>query len=234
MAICHGTAQSRYLICISQEGSAEEFLHDNCGLDKYAVDSLLATATAWRTTPGGRCLIDRRRRSRVQRNLPVLYQHLVDNCNVPGLPFLLLHLIAFEVFMGCQRRKMCCRMVVFGVFIDSMLNTLAPRLSSMETAQTSIGLQLATYSKSRDAHTTCVLYHETIISLTSLSLGSIVAAGKEVGRLFHSAPALLLLKPTAHDRWENRCIELAAFRHKHGHCYVPMVRMRSGCYCNSV
>jgi hypothetical protein len=40
-------------------------------------------AVAWRVTPGGRSLIDRRRRSRVERNVRLVVEHLELECKVP-------------------------------------------------------------------------------------------------------------------------------------------------------
>lgn len=40
-------------------------------------------AVAWRVTPGGRSLIDRRRRSRVERNVRLVVEHLELECGVP-------------------------------------------------------------------------------------------------------------------------------------------------------
>lgn len=40
-------------------------------------------AVAWRVTPGGRTLIDRRRRSRVERNVRLVVEHLELECGVP-------------------------------------------------------------------------------------------------------------------------------------------------------
>jgi hypothetical protein len=42
-----------------------------------------AQAVAWRVTPGGRSLIDRRRRSRVERNVRLVVEHLELECGVP-------------------------------------------------------------------------------------------------------------------------------------------------------
>ena len=51
------------------------------------------------------------------------------------------------------------------------------------------------------------------------------AAGKDgVGKVFQLAPAIMRCKPTIHDRWERRIVELAAFLHRHGHCNVPEVQ----------
>lgn len=70
-----------------QAGSAELYLRDTCGIPQDAVDAVMTKAVAWRITRGGRPLIDRRRRSRVERNLPQVADYL-QRCGVPaGLPF---------------------------------------------------------------------------------------------------------------------------------------------------
>jgi len=47
------------------------------------VDKVVAAVSAWRVTPGGRPLIDRRRRSRAQRNGRGVIDHLNKVCGVP-------------------------------------------------------------------------------------------------------------------------------------------------------
>eukprot|EP00884_Botryococcus_braunii_P002347 jgi/Botrbrau1/12112/Bobra.0186s0031.2 len=63
-------------------GSAELYLRDRCGIPQDKVDAVMTKAVAWRITPGGRPLIDRRRRSRVERNLPLVAEYLQD-CGLP-------------------------------------------------------------------------------------------------------------------------------------------------------
>ena len=68
-----------------QEGSAELFLRDVCGIPEERVDAVLTAAVAWRYTAAGRPLIDRRRRSRVERNAVICAEYLVDACGIaPG------------------------------------------------------------------------------------------------------------------------------------------------------
>lgn len=66
-----------------QAGSAELYLRDVCGIPEHLVDAVLITAVAWRVTPGGRPLIDRRRRCRCERNMPLVARYLQDYCGVP-------------------------------------------------------------------------------------------------------------------------------------------------------
>jgi len=66
-----------------QDGSPEWFLCDSCGVPEDMVDAVMTTATAWRVTPGGRPLIDRRRRSRVARNVVIVTQYL-ESLGVPS------------------------------------------------------------------------------------------------------------------------------------------------------
>ncbi len=37
------------------------------------------------------------------------------------------------------------------------------------------------------------------------------------------SPCIMRCKPTQHDRWERRAIELAAYLYRHGHANVPEV-----------
>ena len=67
----------------AQAGSAELYLRDECGIPEQLVDAVLITAVAWRVTPGGRPLIDRRRRCRCERNMPLVNQYLQEHCNIP-------------------------------------------------------------------------------------------------------------------------------------------------------
>ncbi|CAK0786054.1 hypothetical protein CVIRNUC_009267 [Coccomyxa viridis] len=114
----------------SQAGSAERYLTDVCGVPESAVDGVIRRAVTWRVTAGGRNLIDRRHRSRVERNMPIVAAYLTDVCGI--------------------------------------------------------------------------------------------APGAEgVGRIFQQSPCIMRCKPTQHDRWERRTIELAAFLHQYGHVNVP-------------
>jgi len=68
-----------------QEGSAEQFLLKECGIEESKVDGVIRAAVAWRITPGGRQLIDRRRRSRIERNMLICAEYLVHDCGIePG------------------------------------------------------------------------------------------------------------------------------------------------------
>lgn len=67
-----------------QKGSLEDLLAQ-AGVVKDQVESVAAAAAAWRVTPGGRPLIDRRRRTRVTRNLPYVVKYLTTKCGIePG------------------------------------------------------------------------------------------------------------------------------------------------------
>ena len=44
-----------------------------------------------------------------------------------------------------------------------------------------------------------------------------------MGKVFQMAPCIMRCKPTQHDRWERRIIELAAYLFRHGHANVPEV-----------
>jgi hypothetical protein len=52
------------------------------GVPPGEVDRLVSTAVAWRVTPGGRPLIDRRRQSRLARNVRIVAAHLEAECGV--------------------------------------------------------------------------------------------------------------------------------------------------------
>lgn len=84
-----------------QEGSAEQFLLKECGIEESKVDEVIRAAVAWRITPGGRQLIDRRRRSRIERNMLICADYLVHECGIePGQPMLLLP--------ECRLRQLSC------------------------------------------------------------------------------------------------------------------------------
>ena len=68
-----------------QANSPEWFLTQQCGIPKDKVDAVMNTATAWRVTPAGRPLIDRRRRSRVARNV-VLIREYLESLGIPAGP----------------------------------------------------------------------------------------------------------------------------------------------------
>ena len=68
---------------MSQEGSLELFM-ESMGLAQQQIDAAVQMATQWRVTEGGRPLLDRRRRSRVQRNVDSITNHLLSVC---GLTF---------------------------------------------------------------------------------------------------------------------------------------------------
>ena len=71
-----------------QEGSAEQFLLKECGIEESKIDGIIRAAVAWRVTPGGRQLIDRRRRSRIERNILICAEYLVNECGIePGACF---------------------------------------------------------------------------------------------------------------------------------------------------
>lgn len=53
------------------------------GVPESDVERLVNAAVAWRMTPGGRPLIDRRRQSRLTRNVKIVTKYLVDKCDVP-------------------------------------------------------------------------------------------------------------------------------------------------------
>ncbi|KAG7667115.1 hypothetical protein NADE_003088 [Nannochloris sp. 'desiccata'] len=56
------------------------------GVPKAQVQELMDTAVAWRVTPGGRPLIDRRRQSRLARNVRIVAEYLEVECGVPDGP----------------------------------------------------------------------------------------------------------------------------------------------------
>eukprot|EP00803_Ostreobium_quekettii_P004387 evm.model.scf_42.14 EVM.evm.TU.scf_42.14 scf_42:93671-99960(-) len=112
-----------------EDGSLEQFLVE-MGVPNEHVEVVAAAAIAWRVTPGGRPLIDRRRRSRVERNMWAVAEHLMVVCGMQP---------------GCDG----------------------------------------------------------------------------IGDLLLQAPQILLAKPTQHDRWYRRVVELAGYMHRFGHCNVP-------------
>lgn len=64
-----------------EEGSLEEFLAA-LGVPHEKVDETVQAAIVWRVTPAGRPLIDRRRRSRVERNVRSVTGHLIEECGL--------------------------------------------------------------------------------------------------------------------------------------------------------
>lgn len=69
-----------------QEGSLEQYL-TQIGVPREVVDRTVMAAVAWRVTPGGRPLIDRRRRSRVERNVQSVAEYLMQECGIaPSAP----------------------------------------------------------------------------------------------------------------------------------------------------
>ena len=46
----------------------------------------------------------------------------------------------------------------------------------------------------------------------------------DVAAILMQSPQIMLCKPSTHDRFDRRVIELAAFHHRTGHCNVPDVR----------
>ena len=64
-----------------QEGSLEQYLVQ-VGMPSERVDEVVLAAVAWRVTPAGRPLIDRRRRSRVERNVQSVAEYLLHDCAV--------------------------------------------------------------------------------------------------------------------------------------------------------
>mmetsp|Transcript_20593 Transcript_20593/g.57143 ORF Transcript_20593/g.57143 Transcript_20593/m.57143 type:complete len:755 (+) Transcript_20593:162-2426(+) len=64
-----------------EEGSLERFLEDS-GVPKEEIENIVIEAVAWRVTPGGRPLIDRRRRARVERNMHEVSEYLVEACGI--------------------------------------------------------------------------------------------------------------------------------------------------------
>lgn len=112
-----------------QEGSAERYLADVCGVPESQVDAVMNAAVAWRVTAGGRPLIDRRRRCRVERNMHIVTKYLVDKCGVaPGLiipywyclacvPGLTSRVAIFILYVKVQQMPFAtCGMPVFGRF----------------------------------------------------------------------------------------------------------------------
>lgn len=47
-----------------------------------------------------------------------------------------------------------------------------------------------------------------------------------MGKVFQMAPCIMRCKPTQHDRWERRIIELAAYLFRNGHANVPEASSR--------
>ncbi len=84
----HGHGHMPSLEVRSQDGSAERYLMEVCGVPESAVDDVILRAVTWRVTAAGRPLIDRRHRSKAERNMPIVAAYLTDVCGVaPGAAF---------------------------------------------------------------------------------------------------------------------------------------------------
>eukprot|EP00890_Picochlorum_soloecismus_P006646 jgi/Picsp_1/806/NSC_04295-R1_protein len=66
----------------SEESILDAYLRE-IGVPDSEIERLVNSAVAWRTTPGGRPLIDRRRQSRLTRNVRIVSTYLVEKCNIP-------------------------------------------------------------------------------------------------------------------------------------------------------
>jgi len=66
---------------LEQSGGLELYLIE-AGVPSSEIDRLVNTAVAWRVTPGGRPLIDRRRQSRLVRNVRIVAEYLQVECGV--------------------------------------------------------------------------------------------------------------------------------------------------------
>ena len=101
-----------------QEGSLEQFLAE-LGVPHDKVDATVQGAIVWRVTPAGRPLIDRRRRSRVERNVHSVTEHLVNECNLTKGPH-----------WSCQRLRSSC---VYSVTVASCCLIVPPDFSAPVT-----------------------------------------------------------------------------------------------------
>ena len=94
-------------VMLRQEGSAEQYLLNECGIEKSKVDGVIKAAVAWRVTAAGRELVDRRRRSRVERNLISCAEYLVEECGIePGK--LCAHSTAWALYIN--KHDIMCRL----------------------------------------------------------------------------------------------------------------------------
>mmetsp|Transcript_37594 Transcript_37594/g.96186 ORF Transcript_37594/g.96186 Transcript_37594/m.96186 type:complete len:748 (-) Transcript_37594:129-2372(-) len=83
-----------------EDGSLEWFL-EKVGVPADAIERVVIDAVAWRVTSGGRLLIDRRRRARVERNMMEVAEYLLDPCGVP-LEGLAKVITAFPKLLLCK------------------------------------------------------------------------------------------------------------------------------------
>lgn len=109
----HGHEQAPSVELRAQEGSAERYLTDVCGVPESAADSVIQRAVTWRVTAAGRPLIDRRHRSKVERNMPIVAAYLTDVCGIaPGTALLTDQQLSVRP-MPCERECHGCIMMPF-------------------------------------------------------------------------------------------------------------------------
>ena len=118
----------------TQAGSAERYLTDVCGIPESAVDGVIRRAVTWRITAGGRNLIDRRHRSRVERNMPIVAAYLTDVCGIaPGRSFnLTCSAHVFCVHVICSTTSTCdirCVSAASRCIVQNMPSLALPQLT---------------------------------------------------------------------------------------------------------
>lgn len=198
---------------LTQPGALEESLL-SFGVPLAEVARCVRVAVAWRVTPNGRPLVDRRRYSRLRRNVQIVSDYLQSSCHIaPGEHW---------------GKAWLCVGTVHVTVLHLDINGLRQSEICTVTMYKDSGLCCT-----RELITDCVLVLPTPLSFPagrSISPLSPDAGPEGVGAVFSRFPLVMLCKPTTGDRWDRRAVELAAFIYTHGHCQVPLVR-DSACAC---
>lgn len=183
-----------------EEGAAERFvcLH---GVPEEQAVSVVDRACAWRVTRGGRALIDRRRRKRVQRHMEKVVKYLEDVCGVePGEEGVAKVIQATPQILGC----------------NVSLNDRWERRV----------VELAAYMADHGGNSDVPQGWEP-----NPELGNWVGkqrAAKQQGTLSEEREEMLISMGFTFDKfhetsvcWEERFDFLLDFKLSHGHCLVP-------------
>ncbi len=177
-------------------------------------------AVAWRVTPGGRSLIDRRRRSRVERNVRLVVEHLELECGVPfgeGLEILLLARLGQALLVAKENAWQAVDHWGGEHARHHALSGL--RLLAVATCD---GSKCLFAAAAAGASRPCLRLHWRPADLRA-RCASRFAGPNGIAAILARCPEIMLCKPTTNDRWDRRAVELSAYLLRNGHCNVPEV-----------